>query len=368
MTTFDDLQPIVAPERLIANGKIVIAGPCAAESQEQVLDTAMALAAGGIKIFRAGVWKPRTHPGGFEGCGDEALGWLSRVRRTTGMLTATEVATAAHTRAAVEAGVDLLWIGARTTSNPFAVQEIADTLASMGATGRAVLVKNPISPDIELWIGALMRLYGAGVRRLGAVHRGFHDFMAESSPYRNPPLWHVPIELRRRYPRLPLICDPSHIGGRRDLIGEISQQALDTGFDGLIIESHCDPCAALSDARQQLTPEALLATLGTLNYRHTQLPHADALADLRGSIDAIDSELVALLARRMEVSRRIGDYKRCFSVPVLQPERFDALMAQRKAEAEREGMSGDFMQQIMQAIHAESVRQQLGGGSETGKK
>ncbi len=360
MTALTDLKPLVDARFRTPHGKIVIAGPCAAESDEQTLDTAVALAAGGIKIYRAGVWKPRTRPGGFEGRGAEALAWLCRVKRTTGMLTATEVATAAHTRAAVEAGVDILWIGARTTSNPFAVQEIADTLAALGATDRAVLVKNPISPDLELWIGALMRIYAAGVRRLGAVHRGFHDFVAEGSAYRNPPLWHVPIELRRRYPQLPLICDPSHIGGRRELIGEIAQQALDTGFDGLIIESHRDPGAALSDARQQLTPEALLATLGALNYRRTPLPEGDRLATLRADIDAIDSELVALLARRMDVSRRIGDFKRQLSVPVLQPERFDALMAQRKADAARAGMSADFMERIMAAIHAESVRQQLG--------
>ena len=236
---FSDLQPITF-DGIDANKPLVIAGPCSAESEEQVINTAKGLAKSGIKIFRAGIWKPRTKPGGFEGIGMRGLLWMHQVKKETGMYTAIEVANREHVSAALDAGIDILWIGARTSANPFAMQEIADTL--QGHPDATVLVKNPVNPDIELWIGALLRLYNAGIRRLGAIHRGFSTYGKHL--FRNEPQWHIPIELHRRIPKLPIICDPSHMGGKRELIGPVSQQALDMGFDGLIIESHCNPeCA-----------------------------------------------------------------------------------------------------------------------------
>ncbi|MBR6286459.1 MAG: 3-deoxy-7-phosphoheptulonate synthase, partial [Bacteroidaceae bacterium] len=247
-----ELQPLSLQGIDCTQRPLVIAGPCSAESEEQVLSTAKQLASNGIKIFRAGVWKPRTKPGGFEGHGVTALPWLKRVKEETGMLVSTEIATAKHVEAALEAGVDLLWVGARTTANPFAVQEIADSLRGVDVP---VLIKNPVNPDLELWIGAFERLNGAGIKRLGAIHRGFSSY--DKKIYRNLPMWHIPIELRRRIPSLPIICDPSHIGGKRDLVAPLCQQAMDLGFNGLIIESHCNPDAAWSDASQQVTPDVL---------------------------------------------------------------------------------------------------------------
>ncbi|MDE5895006.1 MAG: 3-deoxy-7-phosphoheptulonate synthase, partial [Muribaculum intestinale] len=254
-----DLQSIL-PEEKGGMHPIIIAGPCSAETEEQVLSTARELARNGVKIFRAGIWKPRTKPGGFEGVGREGLPWLAKVKEETGMLTATEVATRQHVEDALAAGVDILWIGARTSANPFAIQEIADALQEAGKDV-PVLVKNPVNPDLELWIGALQRLYNAGIHRLGAIHRGFSAYGKHL--YRNMPQWHIPIELRRRFPNLTLVCDPSHIGGKRELVAPLSQQALDMGFDGLIIESHCDPDCAWSDKAQQVTPEVLNFILNT---------------------------------------------------------------------------------------------------------
>ena len=244
------MLPGIDPQR-----PIVIAGPCSAETEEQVMETARGIADKGIKLFRAGIWKPRTKPGGFEGIGAEGLQWLKRVKKETGMYVATEVATKDHVFEALKAGIDVLWIGARTTVNPFAVQEIADALKGVDVP---VLIKNPVNPDLELWIGAFQRLYGAGIRRLGAIHRGFSSY--DKKMYRNLPLWHIPIELRRRMPNLPIFCDPSHIGGKRELIAPLCQQAMDLSFDGLIIESHCNPDCAWSDASQQITPDVLSAT------------------------------------------------------------------------------------------------------------
>ncbi|MBR5774650.1 MAG: 3-deoxy-7-phosphoheptulonate synthase, partial [Bacteroidaceae bacterium] len=257
-------------EKLGLNGldetrPLVIAGPCSAETEEQVMNTATRLAKQGIKIFRAGIWKPRTKPGGFEGQGEIALPWIKRVKEETGMLVTTEVATPKHVEKALEAGVDMLWIGARTTANPFAIQELADSLRGVDVP---VLVKNPVNPDIELWIGALLRINGAGIKRLGAIHRGFSS--VDQKIYRNSPLWHIPIELHRRYPNLPIICDPSHIGGRRDLIAPLCQQAMDMGFEGLIVESHCCPDSAWSDASQQVTPDVLDFILDRLVVRDNQ--------------------------------------------------------------------------------------------------
>lgn len=332
---------------------VVIAGPCSAETEEQVLSTAHDLAKAGIKIFRAGIWKPRTKPGGFEGVGKEGLPWLQRVQKETGMLVATEVATRQHVEAALEAGVDVLWIGARTTANPFAMQEIADTLVG---TDVPVLIKNPVNPDLELWIGAMQRIRNAGITQIGAIHRGFSAYGKHL--YRNMPQWHIPIELRRRFPNMTIFCDPSHIGGKRELVAPLSQQAMDLGFDGLIIESHCDPDCAWSDKSQQVTPDVLNFILNTLVVRDTTQT-TESLTLLRQQIDQIDNELIEALAKRMRVSREIGQYKKEHSMPVLQTNRYDDVLNTRAKSAEEMGMSGEFMKTVYQAIHEESVRQQI---------
>lgn len=333
---------------------VVIAGPCSAESKEQVLDTARGLAAAGVKIFRAGIWKPRTKPGGFEGIGMRGLLWLNQVKAETGMLVATEVATREHVVAAYDAGIDIMWIGARTSANPFAMQEIANALKV--CEGATVLVKNPVNPDIELWIGALMRLHNAGVRRLGAIHRGFSTYGKHI--YRNVPQWHIPIELHRRIPNMPLLCDPSHMGGKRELIAPLAQQALDMGFDGFIIEAHCNPDCALSDKDQQITPEALNLILNTLVVRNTKTS-TESLNLLRQRIDRCDTELMEVLSRRMQVSRDIGQYKKEHDMQVVQTGRYDDVLSSRIKAAVEMGMSEEFMRIVMTAIHEESVRQQV---------
>lgn len=352
--TLSDLKPITD---IFAPGEpIIIAGPCSAESEEQLLQTAEELAANGIKILRAGIWKPRTKPGGFEGIGAPGLAWMQKAREIYGVKIATEVATRQHVIDAVNAQVDLIWVGARTTANPFAVQELADTLAELNATDIPVLVKNPVNPDIELWIGALERFYNAGVRRLGVIHRGFSAYGKHL--YRNLPQWHIPIELRRRIPQLPIVCDPSHIGGKRELVSPLSQQAMDMGFDGLIIESHCDPDCALSDKAQQVTPASLNYILSQLVLRRTQ-GTTEGLATLRRQIDEVDTELLELLSKRMRISREIGQYKKEHRLPVLQMGRHDEIMQTRVAAAKEMDMDGAFMMTVLQAIHEESVRQQV---------
>ncbi|MFG6391817.1 MAG: bifunctional 3-deoxy-7-phosphoheptulonate synthase/chorismate mutase type II [Candidatus Amulumruptor sp.] len=346
-----DLKPIVDDIK-----PLIIAGPCSAETEKQIMETAAQLAENGIKIFRAGIWKPRTKPGGFEGVGAEGLGWMRRVKEELGMLTATEVATRQHVKEALEAGIDILWIGARTSANPFAMQEIADTLAEAQVPDLPVLVKNPVNPDLELWIGALQRIYNAGIRRLGAIHRGFSVYGKHL--YRNMPQWHIPIELRRRMPELTIVCDPSHISGKRELIAPLSQQSMNMGFDGLIIESHCDPDCAWSDASQQVTPETLGLILNTL-VTPTSSQSTESLAALRQQIDSIDNELVELLSKRMRVSREIGQYKKEHSMPVLQIGRHDEIMQTRARLAEEMGMAAEFMRTVLSAIHEESVRQQV---------
>ena len=336
-------------------GPILIAGPCSAESEEQILETATQLAENGIRIFRAGIWKPRTHPGGFEGVGIPGLKWLAKVKDITGMAVATEVATRAHVEAALDAGVDLLWIGARTSANPFAMQEIADAIAEINPE-TPVFVKNPVNPDLELWIGALMRLYNAGVCRLGAIHRGFSTYGKHL--YRNIPQWEIPFELARRYPVMPIICDPSHIGGKRELVGPLSQEALDMGFDGLIIESHCNPDCALSDKSQQVTPEVLNFILSTLVLRG-EVQTTENLAMLRRQIDSIDNELLDVLARRMGICREIGQYKKEHKMTIVQAGRLDTIMNSRCAAAAELGMDPAFMRAVFSAVHEESVRQQL---------
>lgn len=349
-----DLQPIVL-EGVNSQEPLIIAGPCSAETEEQLLDTARQLADYGIKIFRAGIWKPRTKPGGFEGVGAPGLEWLKKVKQLTGMYTATEVATRQHVEEALAAGVDILWIGARTTANPFAMQEIADTLAELKADV-PVLVKNPVNPDLELWIGGLQRLYNAGVRKLGAIHRGFSTYGRHL--YRNMPQWHIPIELRLRYPGLPIICDPSHIGGKRELIAPLSQQALDMGFNGLIIESHNCPDCAWSDASQQVTPEILNFILHTLVVRDSK-QSTENLGLLRQQIDQIDNELLEVLAKRMRVSREIGRYKKEHKMSVVQATRYNDVMRTRLKIGEEMLMSPEFLRTVLLAIHEESVRQQI---------
>ena len=348
----NDLQPIRFPG-MNSRRPLVIAGPCSAETEEQVLRTAHDLAAEGISIYRAGLWKPRTKPGGFEGVGVEGLPWLARVKRETGMYTATEVATREHVAAALEGGVDLLWIGARTAANPFAMQEIADALRGVDVP---VLGKNPVSPDLELWIGAVERIHNAGIRRLGVIHRGFTSI--DKSLYRNHPMWSIPIELHRRLPGLPIFCDPSHIGGKRELIAPLSQQAMDLGFDGLIVEAHCTPDCAWSDKAQQITPQTLAYICRNLVIREMSVT-TENLTELRARIDKIDDELLELLARRMRVSQDIGQYKKEHDMPVLQAQRYEELLARRAAQAVEIGMDREFMRTVLQAIHEESIRQQM---------
>ncbi|MBO5978232.1 MAG: bifunctional 3-deoxy-7-phosphoheptulonate synthase/chorismate mutase type II, partial [Bacteroidales bacterium] len=307
----------------------------------------------GVKIFRAGVWKPRTKPGGFEGVGVEALPWLKAVKKETGMYVATEVATAKHVYECLKAGIDIVWIGARTTANPFAMQEIADALKGVDIP---VLVKNPVNPDLELWIGAMERINNAGLKRIAAIHRGFSSF--DKKLYRNLPQWHIPIELRRRLPELPIFCDPSHIGGKRELIASLSQQAMDLGFDGLIVESHCNPDAAWSDAAQQITPDVLDYILNLLVIRkdtHT----TESLNELRKQIDECDNDLIQLLAKRMRVCREIGTYKKEHGVNILQTGRYNEILDKRGAQGVLCGMDQDFIKKVFEAIHEESVRQQM---------
>ena len=332
---------------------IVISGPCSAETEEQVMNTAHQLADKGIKIFRAGVWKPRTKPGGFEGMGEEALPWMKRVKEETGMLTATEVATPKHVELSLKTGIDILWIGARTSANPFAIQELADALKGVDVP---VLIKNPVNPDLELWIGALERINRAGITRIGAIHRGFSSI--DQKIYRNAPMWHIPIELHRRYPNLPIICDPSHIGGRRELVAPLCQQAMDMGFKGLIVESHCTPDCAWSDAKQQVLPDVLDFILDRLVVRNS-VEMTESLSALRKQIDDLDNDLMNLLTKRMRVSREIATYKKEHNMAVVQAGRYSEILEKRGAQGVLCGMDATFVKKIYEAIHEESVRQQM---------
>ncbi len=332
---------------------IVIAGPCSAETEEQVMTTARQLAQKGCHMFRAGVWKPRTKPGGFEGHGEPALVWLKQVREETGMLTATEVAKPEHVELALKYGVDILWIGARTSANPFAMQDIADSLRGVDVP---VLVKNPVNPDLELWIGAMQRINQAGIKRIGAIHRGFSSY--DKKIYRNLPMWQIPMELHRRMPDLPIVCDPSHIGGRRELIAPLCQQAMDMGFDGLIVESHCKPDSAWSDASQQVTPDVLDYILSLLVIRD-ETQTTESIIQLRHQIDELDNSLLELLSKRMRVCREIGQYKREHNLTVFQAERYGEILEKRGAQASLCGINPENVAKIFELIHEESVRQQL---------
>ena len=344
-----DLLPLNLPSD---NEKLtVIAGPCSAETEEQVIETARQLAYKGCHIFRAGVWKPRTKPGGFEGNGEAALPWLKRVKEETGMLTSTEVATPEHVELALKYDIDILWVGARTSANPFAMQAIADSLQGIEIP---VLVKNPVNPDLELWIGAMERINQAGVKRIAAIHRGFSSY--DKKIYRNLPMWQIPIELRRRIPELPIFCDPSHIGGRRELIAPLCQQAMDLGF--LIIECHCDPDKAWSDAKQQITPDILDYILGLLVIRDQSVT-TEGISALRKQIDDLDNQLMELLSKRMRVCREIGHYKKEHNMTVLQTSRYNEILNKRGAQGSLCGMDPNFIKTIFEAVHEESVRQQI---------
>ena len=332
---------------------LVIAGPCSAESEEQLLAVAHALKGKGVTLFRAGIWKPRTRPGCFEGMGKPALQWMKRVKEECGLPLTVEVATAQHVEQALEAGIDVLWVGARTVTNPFAVQEVADALRGVDVP---VLVKNPVNPDLDLWIGAMERLYSCGVTRLGAIHRGFSSYAEKY--FRNAPQWQIPLELRRRMPGIPLICDPSHIAGKRELVMSLSQQALDLNFDGLMIESHCNPVCALSDSRQQVTPDELFIILGKLVHRSAVSDNV-SFANYRTRMDDIDDKIMELLARRMEISREMGMVKRENGYTVFQPSRYNDTMERCAAYCAGKNLDAEAVKSIFEAIHSESIRQQL---------
>ena len=345
-----DFEPIFGPGSALP---LYVAGPCSAESREQILAAARGVARAGVKVFRAGVWKPRTKPGCFEGVGIEALEWLREAKAEYGVSVITEVATPEHLEHVLRAGLDGVWIGARTTTNPFAVQDIADALRGVDT---AVLVKNPVSPDVDLWIGSIERIYNSGIRRLGAVHRGFTPY--ESSIYRKAPPWSVAIELRRRIPYMVLLSDPSHIGGRREFVPSLAQEALDRGFDGVMVECHPTPDCALSDAAQQIVPEELATMLNSLVWRRTHVA-ANDLRDYRMHIDAVDNRILELLTERMDIAREIGRFKREHNMAVVQRERFNELLLAAEARAEATGLSKRFIHRMFSAIHEESVRQQL---------
>ncbi len=335
----------------------VIAGPCSVESRDSLLSEALSLKKIGINILRGGLWKPRTHPGCFEGVGEEGARWLREAGAAAGMRTATEVANARHVEVIMKNGIDAVWIGARTSGNPFLVQEIAEALRG---TGLPVFVKNPLVPDPELWTGAIERFARCGMKYICAVHRGFHSY--GESIFRNPPFWQIPVELRRRLPGLPLLCDPSHITGRRDLVEDIARQALIMGFDGLMVEVHPAPDKALSDAAQQITPEALREMLGRLRMRSTSTPDAEATAaidDLRTGIDRIDASLIDLLAERMSISESIGRIKERSGLTVLQTGRWNTVLERVKALAKEKDLDEDFITEIFTTIHRASMERQL---------
>ena len=335
----------------------VVAGPCSAESEEQVMETAKGLKDMGINVFRAGIWKPRTHPGCFEGVGAVGLKWLQRVQKEYGLKVATEVAGEKHVAECLKHGVDMVWLGARTTANPFLVQEIADALKG---TDIPVLVKNPVNADLDLWIGALERLSRAGIKKLGVIHRGFSTF--DKIKYRNDPQWQVAIELRSRYPELPFFVDPSHMGGSRDYIQEISQRSLDLGFEGLMIESHCNPAVALSDAKQQLTPDELsdlLYNQVVVRDKDSDAPQwKENIDQLRAKIDVIDENIVYALGSRMNVSRKIGEYKKENNIAIIQTARWDKVFSKVLEKGKEYGLSEKFLSDVFTAIHEASVEVQ----------
>ncbi len=336
---------------------LTICGPCSAESRDQVMETAVELAAlNRVDIFRAGIWKPRTRPNSFEGVGKEGLRWLRDVKKETGLPTATEVANASHVNDALKFGVEVLWIGARTSANPFAMQDIADALSGVEVT---VLVKNPVNPELNLWIGAIERIARAGITQIGAIHRGISTY--EHTVYRNQPKWLLPIELRRAIPEIPLICDPSHIGGAREYLHEISQKAMDLNYDGLMIESHINPDVALSDKEQQVTPKQLEELLKSLVLREQESNNSaflDVLGELRSQIDLFDDQLLELLEQRMYVAETIGKYKKENNITILQSSRWEEIITKAVRKGASKGLSEEFVSQMFKAVHQESINHQ----------
>ena len=343
-------------ENLKLNHPLVIAGPCSAETEDQVLKIAHQLKNSDVSIFRAGIWKPRTRPGMFEGVGAIGLKWLKKVKDQTGLLTATEVANANHVKLAVEHNIDVLWIGARSTVSPFIIQEIAEALKN---TKKIVLVKNPVNPDLSLWLGGIERLHSSNIKNLGVIHRGFSTY--EKTKYRNNPEWQLPIELQNRFPDLPLICDPSHICGRRDTLQSVSQTALDLNFDGLMIETHIDPDGAWSDAAQQIKPEILIKMMSDLKMRKITTDEIDfknSLNTLRTQIDVIDQGLLDTLGKRMKVAIEIGNLKKKKNVAVLQTKRWNEILGKMILDGEEKGLSEEFILRMFKAIHQESINHQ----------
>lgn len=335
---------------------LIIAGPCSAETEEQIMTSAKMLAEQHIDILRAGIWKPRTRPGAFEGVGEDGLKWMVQARQETGLKIGTEVANPEHVELALKYGVDALWIGARTTVNPFSVQELADSLQGVDIP---VLIKNPINPDIGLWIGAIERIHRAGIRSIAAIHRGFSTF--EKTKYRNKPMWQLAIELKRQMPNIPIINDPSHIGGKRDLVADICQRAMDMGLDGLMIESHPNPDEAWSDASQQVTPENLGKLLSDLVLRKVNTEDIDfnhSLDDLRSQIDRIDKEVLESISERFKIVEKIGEYKRDNNITTLQMNRWDNLLQDKIAKAKGLNLDDEFISAIYELIHKESVKKQ----------
>lgn len=336
---------------------LLIAGPCSAETEEQLVATAHLLAnTGRVTALRAGIWKPRTRPGEFEGIGSIGLKWLNRAKEETGLPTAIEVATGKHVEEALNAGVDILWVGARSTANPFTVQEIADALKGVDVP---VMVKNPVNPDLSLWIGALERINNAGITKLAAVHRGFSSH--EKSAFRNEPMWDLAISLKTHAPELPIICDPSHICGNRELIGYIAQKALDLDMQGLMIESHIDPSVAWTDAKQQVTPAALIEIIDRLTLRKPEIKGVelqDKLTELRNQIDKIDDLVIQKLAERMQIVERIGSYKKENGITILQVNRWDEILSKRTTYARALNLNTEFAEKLLELIHSESIRKQ----------
>jgi chorismate mutase len=355
METKLDLEKLDLPG-LHGDRPFIVSGPCSAESEKQVIETALGLRNCGVQVYRAGIWKPRTRPDSFEGMGTVALPWLRKVREETGMLTTTEVANIIHVKMALDAGIDILWIGARTTANPFAVQEIADSIRGADIP---VFIKNPINPDIGLWIGAIERINKAGIKKIIAIHRGFSRF--EETRYRNTPYWEIPIELKRRIPELPLINDPSHICGRRDLLLEVSQKAMDLNFDGLFIESHIDPDNALSDSSQQITPDSLGELLRSLIVRKPNVNGNglnDVLENFREKIDQFDKDLIDVIQNRMMIVEEIGKYKKLNNITILQTKRWSEIVKDRIKTGSTKGLSRDFIMKVFTAIHEEAINRQ----------
>ena len=335
---------------------IIIAGPCSAESEIQMMETAERIKNSGLEvpIFRAGIWKPRTKPNGFEGVGEIGLGWLKKVKETYGFQTATEVANAHHVEAALKADVDVLWIGARSTVNPFTVQEIAEALQG---TEKTILVKNPVNPDLALWIGAFERLLAKNIENVGAIHRGFSTY--QKTNYRNTPNWQIALDFKNQFPNIPLFVDPSHICGRRDTLAEVSQNAINLGYDGVMIESHCNPDAAWSDAKQQITPEVLAELILNLKIRNANAEFSEnQLVQNRSIISDLDSQLIELLSERMKISEKIGVYKKANNIAVFQPERWKEITEYALQKANDTNMSSQFIEKLFKAIHEESVEVQ----------